>query len=1072
MAKRNIKFNNNEYPIEESKFDPAVEKLINYFSTELAGTGVTLTIRGVKYNLDGTRVGEASNVLADFATNNSGTGHKMSIVGTRYEVSEDKLANAVETMDSYLANLSAIHVDPDSPDAPPTPDEPVLIPSEGLEYELNEDGVSYSLIGIGTCADVNVVIPETYEGLPVTELKPHMTQYEEKGYIFEISAGTFEDCDSIDSVILPEGITNICADAFKNSSVISVTVPSSVTTLDNSVFSGCIDLRSIYINHPRDGVVGAPWGAINATVYWGIEKEPVGPNHIPSQGLEYELNSDGMSYAVTGIGTCEDSMVIIPSSYNDLPVTELKPTVRYDEEKGTIYVIKGLFQGVSHVTGVVLPDSINHIAEYAFYDCGNLNNVILSDSIITIGKNAFKYCNNLLSLSLPDSVVSIESDAFYGSGIKRIRLSNGLTHIGKHVFSYCTNLKKVTIPNSVIGISAEAFYYCENLKTVNIPNTVVFVDQTAFSSCDGMDIYVDQYEDSIANAPWGATNTVVHWTHQEVEPDTPSTNTITPGLYETGTNYTVLIKTWDELLGEHAFSIYNGKLQKGVTPNDASATQNEYGFYYGIPYYCESSPETAYLQFGSDNIVHLWNKWGHDAYYRAEYSKKEVKLVECVEGTQSDGDYSNRSITFDGTGLLIEWFSFATNYTWMAGYYTDTSVYVGDIALPGDGSLVSPGNGLSGWTGLTGVLIPDNMRVIDDFAFMDCTNLSNVVIPDSVVYIGECAFDNTALNSFTVGPNVQYLGSGVVSCSRSYDTFEINFNAKALINEYTGYSFADVGRQVINIGPDVEAIPSNLFRNGAQMGTGEDIVAVNFAEGSVCKTIGEYAFAYNDTLTSITLPRSLTSISSNAFAGCDGRFTYGIDNQEYTLSDGLTDISFEGTRAEWIAIDKGSNWNGGVPATYVKCSDGMISVSVVKESEIYSSDGIDISYEGSFSSIVRGIGTCKGSDIILSTALHPYLYAIGAKAFSNCIGLSKVRISEGIRYIRNNAFENCINLEQVEIDSCVTTVEANAFNGCSSLSDIIFNGTIEQWESITRGEDWNYGVPAAYVQCTDGNVTI
>ncbi len=42
-----------------------------------------------------------------------------------------------------------------------------------------------------------------------------------------------------------------------------------------------------------------------------------------SEGLEYELNSDGKGYTVTGIGTCKDTNLIIPSTYNNLPVTSM-----------------------------------------------------------------------------------------------------------------------------------------------------------------------------------------------------------------------------------------------------------------------------------------------------------------------------------------------------------------------------------------------------------------------------------------------------------------------------------------------------------------------------------------------------------------------------------------------------------------------------------------------------------------------------------------------------------------------------------------------------------------------------
>ena len=42
--------------------------------------------------------------------------------------------------------------------------------SKGLAYTLSADGLSYSVTGIGTCTDKDIVIPVAYEGLPVTKI--------------------------------------------------------------------------------------------------------------------------------------------------------------------------------------------------------------------------------------------------------------------------------------------------------------------------------------------------------------------------------------------------------------------------------------------------------------------------------------------------------------------------------------------------------------------------------------------------------------------------------------------------------------------------------------------------------------------------------------------------------------------------------------------------------------------------------------------------------------------------------------------------------------------------------------
>ncbi|MGM9632670.1 MAG: hypothetical protein ACI3XL_06240 [Eubacteriales bacterium] len=45
---------------------------------------------------------------------------------------------------------------------------PQIKESVGLEFTLNDDGATYSVTGLGTCADTDIVIPKAYEGKPVT----------------------------------------------------------------------------------------------------------------------------------------------------------------------------------------------------------------------------------------------------------------------------------------------------------------------------------------------------------------------------------------------------------------------------------------------------------------------------------------------------------------------------------------------------------------------------------------------------------------------------------------------------------------------------------------------------------------------------------------------------------------------------------------------------------------------------------------------------------------------------------------------------------------------------------------
>lgn len=97
---------------------------------------------------------------------------------------------------------------------------------------------------------------------------------------------------------------------------------------------------------------------------------------------------------------------------------------------------------------------------------------------------------------------------------------------------------------------------------------------------------------------------------------------------------------------------------------------------------------------------------------------------------------------------------------------------------------------------------------------------------------------------------------------------------------------------------------------------------------------------------------------------------------------------------------------------------------------------------------------------------------IPAEMFFGCDGLKNVEIPDTIIGIGDSAFSSCSSLPEINIPNSVTSIGDSAFSGCRLLNSIIFDGTVEQWNAIVKGEYWNRNVPATYVQCTDGQVTL
>ena len=99
----------------------------------------------------------------------------------------------------------------------------------------------------------------------------------------------------------------------------------------------------------------------------------------------------------------------------------------------------------------------------------------------------------------------------------------------------------------------------------------------------------------------------------------------------------------------------------------------------------------------------------------------------------------------------------------------------------------------------------------------------------------------------------------------------------------------------------------------------------------------------------------------------------------------------------------------------------------------------------------------------------------GAAPWSSYLNLTQAFVLQGITNIGAHAFSNCKNLTSITIPDNVTNIRPNAFSGCSQLTNIIYTGTIAQWNAITLGTDgtnWRMNVPATYVQCSDGQVSL
>ena len=106
------------------------------------------------------------------------------------------------------------------------------------------------------------------------------------------------------------------------------------------------------------------------------------PEQEPDFGLNYIMNGDN-TYSINHIGSCTASVVVIPSTYNGLPVIRIMPNV---------------FWGYSQVTCLVFPDSVKVIDQDAAPYCANLKTIYFGKGLESIGNWAFFKCTSLTDI--------------------------------------------------------------------------------------------------------------------------------------------------------------------------------------------------------------------------------------------------------------------------------------------------------------------------------------------------------------------------------------------------------------------------------------------------------------------------------------------------------------------------------------------------------------------------------------------------------------------------------------------------------------------------------------------------
>ena len=376
-------------------------------------------------------------------------------------------------------------------------------------FKLSENGDTIiGLTDYGKNKYTEIVIPAEIDGVKITS----------------IGDSTFRGCSELTNITIPNSVTSIGYSAFSGcSGLTSVTIPGSMTSIGATAFYGCSGLEGVYIADLEkwckisfENNIANPLSyAHNLYLNNELITDLVIPSSVTSIGSSVFSGCSGLT------------SVTIPSSVTSIGSSafyDCRGLTSITIPDSVTSIGSFSFSGCRGLTSITIPNSVTSIGSYAFEYCSGLISITIPDSVTTIGDSAFRGCSGLTIITIPDSVTFIGDSAFSNcGGLTSITIPSSVTSIGNSAFSGCSGMKGVyiadlgkwckisfrnntanplsfahnlylnnelitdlVIPSSVTSIGSYTFYGCSGLTNVTIPSSVTSIGNSAFKNCSAL----------------------------------------------------------------------------------------------------------------------------------------------------------------------------------------------------------------------------------------------------------------------------------------------------------------------------------------------------------------------------------------------------------------------------------------------------------------------------------------------------------------------------------------------------------------------------------------------------------